>query len=281
VQFHQRQRPGVLRPGSVQHHALGLHAGGAEGGQDVGRQQVVEPQAGIVKLHAKVRGHARRPVMAAKVVGHRADGVGRAVEQIDAAVVVKVHGVAHPAGRHELAQAHGARVAAARLEGVDVAAVGQAQKLLQLAAKERGALGRARVGGGEVKGQRGQRIHHPEGAHLLAVEGLHADDAHDDVGGHAVLALGALQRGLVLLPKAQARADAHRFDEAAAVRAPVLGRALGGRKHELGHLGQKPRLANGLAHPFAVQVAARGQVVGKLQGLGAGGVVHHLGGRGF
>jgi hypothetical protein len=72
--------------------------------------------------------------------------------------------------------------------------------------------------------------------------------------------------------KAQARADAHRVDEAAAVHPPVLGRALGRRQHELGHLGQKARLADGLAHPFAVQVAALGQVVGKLHGLGARGV---------
>jgi len=128
------------------------------------------------------------------------------------------------------------------------------------------------VCGRKIKGQGGQRVHYPEVAHLLTVDGFHADDAHDGLRGHAKFAFGTRQRVGVVLPKAQARADAHRVDEAAAVHPPVLGRALGRRQHELGHLGQKARLPNGLAHPFAVQVAALCQVVGKLQRLWTRGV---------
>jgi hypothetical protein len=61
-----------------------------------------------------------------EVIGHRANGVGRAVEQVHAAVAVEINGVAHPAGGHELTQAHGTGVAAAWLERIDVGAVREA-----------------------------------------------------------------------------------------------------------------------------------------------------------
>ena len=216
--------------------------------------------------------------MALEVVGHGANGVRGAPEQIDAAVAIKVHGKPGPAGRHELPQPHGARVAAAHLERIDVGAVGQAQPLLQLAAEEFGALFGARVSCREVKRQGGERVHHAEVAHLLAVDGLYPDDADDDLGGHTVFLLGAGQGVAVFLPKPHACADADGVDEAAAVHAPVLGRAFGGRQHELGHRAQKTRLAHRLAHPFAVQPPALCQVVGKLHGivaLGIGGAALH------
>jgi hypothetical protein len=71
----------------------------------------------------------------------------------------------------------------------------------------------------------------------------------------------------VFLPEPHAGADAHGVDEAAAVHAPVLGRAFGGRQHQAWAPAQKARLAHGLAHPFAVQPAALCQVVGKLHGI--------------
>src|SRR5256885_17171757 len=63
-------------------------------------------------------------------------------------------------------------------------------------------------------------------AHLLAVDGLHADDADDDFGRHAVLLFGTRQRGGIVLPETGSGAYAHGLDKAAAVDAPVLGRAL-------------------------------------------------------
>jgi len=233
----------------------------------------MELQLSRVELHGVMRGHAGGPAMADEVVGHRAYGVLRAAPQIDAAVAIEVHGPARPAGRHELAQAHGAGVAAARLVRVDAGTVHQAQELLQLALEEGAPLGGARVGVGEVEGQGGQRVDDTVAAHVPAVQGLHADDADDDLGRHAVLRLGARQGLGVVLPEAQAGADAHRLDKARAVGGPVLGAAFGRRQHQARHLAQQPRLADGLAHPFALQAAALGQVVGEAHGIGALGVV--------
>ena len=103
--------------------------------------------------------------------------------------------------------------------------------------------GSARVRFGEVEGQRGQRVHHAEVAHVLAVEGFHAQDADDDLGRHAVFTFGACQRVGMLLPEAHPGADAYRFDEAGTVGLPVFRRALRGRQHQAWHLRQKARLA--------------------------------------
>ena len=46
---------------------------------------------------------------------------------------------------------------------------------------------------GKSKRQGGERVHHTEVAHLLAVDGLYPDDADDDLGGHTVFLLGAGQ----------------------------------------------------------------------------------------
>jgi hypothetical protein len=160
---------------------------------------------------------------------------------------------------------------------VDAGAVHEGQELLQLALEEGAPLGRARVGVGEVEAQRGQRVDHAVAAHVLAVEGLHADDADDDLGRHAVLRFSPRQGPGVVLPEAQAGAYAHGLDEARAVGGPVLRHAPGRRQHQARHLAQQPGLAYGLAHPFAVQAAALGQVVGEPHGLRALGIV--LGGR--
>ena len=228
-----------------------------------------------------------------KVVGHRADGVGRAAEQVDAVVAVEVHRPLHPAAGHELAHAHGTRVAAAQRERVRARTVREAQELLQLAAEVLGACLRAGVGCGEVEAQRGQGVDHAEVAHLLAVDGLHADDADDDFGRHAVLLFSTRQRGGIGLPEAGSGADANGLDEAAAVDAPVLGRALGSRRHQAGHLRQKARLGDGVAHPVHRQVVAHRNVgshlhgvrpfaVGRaaLHGLGHGGAACRRGGGG-
>jgi hypothetical protein len=55
--------------------------------------------------------------------------------------------------------------------------------LLQFTAKELLARGGAGMAGGEVEGQRGQRVDHAVAAHLLPVHGFHADDADDDLDG--------------------------------------------------------------------------------------------------
>ena len=148
----------------------------------------------------------------------------------------------------------------------------QRKELLQLPAEVRTALGGTRVAGGEVERQCGERIGHAEVAHLLPVDGFHTDDAHDDFGRHAVFLLGPLQRCAVLLPEAHPGADTDGVDEPAAVNRPVFRGTRAGRCHEAGDGGQLARLANGLAHPFRVHAAARGHIVGKSHGIGAGGV---------
>jgi len=123
----------------------------------------------------------------------------------------------------------------------------QCQEVLQLTAEISGALGGARVGLREIQRQRRQRVEHPEGPHLLSVDGLHPDDADDHVRRHAELLLGPLQRGPVVLPELHAGADADGIDEAAAIGRPVLGRARGRRLHQAHHHRQQLRLADGAA----------------------------------
>ena len=219
-----------------------------------------------------MRGLAAAPLESLEVARHRADGVRRAARQVDPAVTIEVHGVLHHARRHELRHAHGAGVAAQRRQGVGAGAVRQRQELLQFAGEERLAGGSPRVGCGEIEGQRGQRVQHAVAAQLLAVQGFHADDADDDLCRHAVLPFGALQRRAVGLPERDAGADADRVDEAAAIQAPVLGGSPRRWQHQARDARQVVRLADGLAHPFAVQVAAFGHVVGPAHHVLAGGV---------
>jgi hypothetical protein len=134
--------------------------------------------------------------------------------------------------------------------------------------------------GRKVEGERGQRVDDAEVAHVLAVDRLHADDADDDLRRHAELGLRLRQRAAVALPEAHAGADAQRLDEAAAVRAPVLGRAARGRQHQARHLAQEHGLADGLARPFGVQAAAPGHLVGPAHGVVAQQVGARLGGVG-
>src|SRR5439155_26166059 len=115
------------------------------------------------------------------------------------------------------------RVAAARLRRIGVVLLVPGEELLQVAAELLGAFRGARVLRREVEGERRQRIEHAEIAHLPTVDGLHAEDADDDLRGHAVLLLGPLQGAAVLLPEAHAGGDARPVDEAAAVDGPVLG----------------------------------------------------------
>jgi hypothetical protein len=70
----------------------------------------------------------------------------------------------------------------------------------------------------------------------------------------------------VFLPEPHAGADAHGVDEAAAVHAPVLGRAFGGRQHQLGHRPRK-RAWPMLGAPIRGPAPALCQVVGKLHGV--------------
>ncbi|MCY1209486.1 hypothetical protein D9M72_211390 [compost metagenome] len=257
----------MLQAFALGHGARGHETVGAEGRQDVGRQQQRLLQARFLEMHRIDRRHARRPAEALEVARHRADHVDRVVHEVDAAVAVEVDRVLGDAAGHELRHAHGAGVAAHGRERVVGGAAFGAQEAFELAAEEGDALGRARVALREVEGQRGQRIDHAEVAHVAAVDGLDADDADDDFRRHAVGGLGARERLGVGAPEAHAGRDAHRVDEAAAVGLPVLHGADGARQHQARHVGQEARGTDGGAHPVAVEVAALGDIVGERHGV--------------
>ena len=62
----------------------------------------------------------RFPFVLAEVIGHRADGVYRVIDQVDDAVVVEVNGIGLIAGGDELPKAHGARVGACDAVGINM-----------------------------------------------------------------------------------------------------------------------------------------------------------------
>src|SRR5439155_17722613 len=101
---------------------------------------------------------------------------------------------------------------AALLERVEALAAAHHEEALELVAEERRAVLAA---AGEVEGQRRERVDGAEAAHLLAVHGLDADDADDDLRRHAVDLFGKRQPLLVRAPEGHAGADARRLDEAA------------------------------------------------------------------
>ena len=232
---------------------------------------------GRIEAERKVGGHAGLPAVLAQEAPHRADGVGNAVDQVDAAVGVEIDSKARPVAGHELRQPDGPGKAAAPAVGGARVLVAKAQKGRQFGAEKLAALGRARVLGREVKAQRGQRVEHTVRAHVAAVERLDTDDAHDEPVGHAKLALGALQAGLVLLPKAQPGLDAHRLHEARPVGRPVAQGAARHGGHEAHDLrpvpGFLPDPALGPAFAPAllgVELARKGQRGGVLSEAAGG-----------
>ena len=70
--------------------------------------------------------------------------------------------------------------------------------------------------------------------------------------------------GLVGLPKLDASGNPNRVNKTAAVNAPVFNKGCCCGLHQPGHCAAVSRLANSLAHPGRVEVAAGGQVVGEL-----------------
>ena len=93
LQFHQRQLAHMVSCSRGQHHTFIGQGQRVESGQDVGRQQGGQVQARAVKTGFVVGGHAGLPAKGLEVVRHRADHVGLAVEQVDAAVTVEIDGV--------------------------------------------------------------------------------------------------------------------------------------------------------------------------------------------
>ena len=130
----------------------------------------------------------------------------------------------------------------------------------------------------KVQCQRGQSIHHAKVAHVAAVNGFHADDADNDLCGHAELLLGTRERLVVGLPELHAGAYAHGVDKAAAVYRPVLHKGLASRRHQACDHRQVARFAQLRTHPVDRQVAADCDFFGQLHGVAPTGIGHGRGG---
>ena len=120
--------------------------------------------------------------------------------------------------------------------------MGHEQKVFQLLLEKSLTFLRTRVCLGKVKSQGGQSVEDAEISGVLSVEGLHAQNAHDDASGYAISMLGTGQVGGVFLPKCKASSNATGFDEALAIRAPVFGSWLDRRGNQAGHIGQHARI---------------------------------------
>ena len=214
-----------------------------------------------------VGGHAGLPAVGHKVVGHRADHIGFAVEEVDPAVAVEVDGVFDPAAGHELWPAHGTGVAAQQRLRVHAAALGEAQELLQLRLEEGASFLCARVLAREIEGERGERVDDAKVAGVLPVERFNPDHAHDQAGGHAKLGLRPLQPCAVFQPELAAGLNPHGLDEPGTVGRPVLGCAAGRRAHQPDGLRQALGLSQLLPDPIGIEVASHGQIDRECHGI--------------
>ena len=152
------------------------------------------------------------------------------------------------------------------MTGLHTLARGQRQQGLELFAEEGTAVA---ASAGEVEGEGGQRIEHPEGAHVAPVEGLHPDHRHHHLGRHTPAGVRALEPARMRAPEAQAGVDACTVDEARAVGRPVLGRARWRGHDEPLHGGQPARQGELRLHPLELESAALRDVLREGHHVGA------------
>ena len=200
----QRQRAGDAGGAQVGDAQLGLRAAG----QQRGGIGILGQRDGVIEVAVLL------PAVDGQEACHAADGINRAVDQIDAAIAVEVGGIAADAAGHELRGADGTGVGAPGRQRIQAVLAAVQQELLKLLAEVGGARRK-------VEGQRGERLDGGELAGVATVEGFHADDGDDDLGGHTMFLRGALQCAGMLFPELQAAIDAHRLQEAGPVGWPV------------------------------------------------------------
>ena len=80
-----------------------------------------------------------------------------------------------------------------------------------------------------------QRIDHPEVAHVFAIQRFYANDANDDVGGHAILLLGFGQAVDIGAPKGDTGVNTVGFNKPLTVGAPIFGHAHRWWQHQHHH----------------------------------------------
>src|SRR5699024_5277599 len=153
---------------------------------------------------------AGMPAVFAEVVGDAGDDIGRFVPQIAAAVAIEIDGVGAVTRRHELRPAHGAGVGAGFMAAIEFFFDAQADEVTELLAEE---IRARRI----IEGQRGQRVQHAVVTEYIAVARFHSEYGGNDVGGHAVALLNAVENGLVLADEFGAGANTLGAQEDASV----------------------------------------------------------------
>src|SRR6266480_4036284 len=224
----------VGRHGNGEFHAEPGELGGAIGGRDSPFGELAPA------LTAHLGGETYRlspnPTVRLQEISDAADGVRGASREIAQPVTVVVHSETPVRPRHELWNPDRPRVRSLDAQGIDSRLPAEHQVVLQLTAEELRAF---RV----IERERGEGIDHPVGPDIAAVSGLHADDAYDDLLGHAEFARGA-RKGLgVAVPELHPRFDALGVDEYRSVSLPGRERGFGGLLHRLDDRGLKLRLA--------------------------------------
>ena len=180
----QRQRAGDAGGTQVGDVQIGLRTAG----QQRGGIGIFGQRDGVIQVTVLL------PAVDSQEARHAADGIDRAVDQIDTAIAVEVGGIAADAAGHELRGADGAGVGAPGRQRIQAVLAAVQQELLQLLAEVSGARRK-------VEGQRGERLDGGEFAGVATVEGFHADDGDDDLGRHAMFLRGALQCAGMLFPE--------------------------------------------------------------------------------
>ncbi len=171
------------------------------------RTRQLNREVGLVPRKVRCRGHAHflQPGLAAPpfqprrdVVRGRADHVGRAVQEIAAAVAVVIDGIGEIMRRQELRLSQFAGPGADHFVRRQVATVDDLQR--------GDGFARETFGAAAVIGQRNQRTQRRQVAHVGAEIAFQSPERGDDGRRHAVLLLGAgkgsrmrLDRGLALL----------------------------------------------------------------------------------
>ena len=103
-------------------------------------------------------GHASLPLKSFEVIGHRANDIGRVVEQVNVFVAIKIDCKVGPTRWHKLGQSHSTRVAAFELGGIDFFLRRHDQKLCQFFGEKGLTFCGSWVFFREVKGQRAQGV---------------------------------------------------------------------------------------------------------------------------
>ncbi len=161
------------------------------------RQPVVEARR---QAHLAAPAHALLPAQLIEEVRRRSQRIFFTAPQVDAAIAVAIHGVAHVVGRHELGMTHCARPGTAHLLRIQGFAIHHPQRGEELGGKIIAAPG--------VAGQGSQRIQCRHVAEVAAVVGFQPPERDQVLPGHAVALRQLIEKGAMTSIQLAPAADA-------------------------------------------------------------------------